>query len=51
MSGHAASPETVVRDLRINPERIADRPAWSLKVAKKIRKHREKQRRQVAMQG
>jgi hypothetical protein len=50
MAGHTACPmyETVVRDLRINPERIAARPGWSLKVAKKIRKHRQKQQRRVA---
>ena len=50
MAGHIASPmyETVVKDLRIDPERIASRPQWSFKVAQKVRKHREKEQRRLA---
>jgi hypothetical protein len=50
MAGRPTSPiyDTVVRDLRIDPEAIAARPEWSFKVAEKVRKHRQKeQRREV----
>lgn len=39
--------ETVVKQLQIDPEQIAARPRWSLKVAKKLRKHRQKRQQQV----
>ena len=50
MAEPVASPmyETVVKQLQIDPEQIAARPRWSLKVAKKLRKHRQKRQLQVA---
>ncbi len=40
--------DTVMEDLQIDPEQIAARPAWSFKVAEKVRKHRQKARRSAA---
>jgi len=40
--------DTVVEELRIDPERIAARPAWSFEVAERVRKRRKKVLRSAA---
>ena len=40
--------DAVTEDLSIDPEKIAARPAWSLEVAKKVRKHQRKTQRSAA---
>lgn len=40
--------DTVVEELRIDPERIAARPAWSFEVAERVRKRRKKVLRSTA---
>jgi hypothetical protein len=34
--------DAVVEDLRIDPTRIAARPAWSFEIAERVRKHQKK---------
>lgn len=40
--------DTVVEELRIDPERIAARPPWSFEVAERVRKRRKKVLRSTA---
>jgi hypothetical protein len=40
--------DAVTEDLSIDPEKIAARPAWSLEVARKVRKHQRKTQRSAA---
>jgi hypothetical protein len=40
--------DTVVEELRIDPERIAARPPWSFEVAERLRKRRKKVLRTAA---
>lgn len=37
--------DAVLRDLEIDPERIAARPPWSFELAERVRKHRKKELR------
>lgn len=40
--------DAVLRDLKIDPERIAARPPWSFELAERVRKHRKKEVRSAA---
>ena len=40
--------DALTEDLSIDPQKIAARPAWSLEVAKKVRKHQRKTQRSAA---
>ncbi|HEX6876793.1 MAG TPA: hypothetical protein VF165_14120 [Nocardioidaceae bacterium] len=37
--------DAVLRDLKIDPERIAARPRWSFELAERVRKHRRRELR------
>lgn len=40
--------DAVVEELKIDPELIAARPAWSFEIAERVRKHRKRMQRSAA---